>query len=90
MENIRSETSVLKVKQNKNIKNPENEILSIKNKEIPELKYEQICELIWKDPEFLKLITNSLNKNFSNLLKENWINFKNLFEIKTEQKLNVV
>ena len=57
-------------------KTPENEISSLEAKDIPELKYENICENIWKDSEFIKQICKSFDINLRNWLEEKWINFQ--------------
>jgi len=61
-------------------KNPENEILNKEQKEIPEQKYINICENMWKDQEFLKQICKNFNINLRDWLAENWIDFQAILE----------
>jgi len=62
------------------IKNPEKIINNIENKNIPEIKYENICENIWKNNEFVKQICKSFDIKLRDWLEEAWIDFQALLE----------
>ena len=60
--------------------NPEKEISKIENREIPEQKYINICEEIWKDDEFIKQVCKSFDINLKEWLEQSGINYQAILE----------
>ena len=71
---------------NKNLEIKENQInpeKSIEKKElndIPELKYENICERIWENSDFVNEICKKMDKKILAWLEDKWINWIELYK----------
>ena len=53
-----------------------------KEKEIPVIKYEEICKEIWTNKEFKEKICTNCNNNFLSWLEKQWFDFIALTENK--------